>query len=292
MFFPDLTPIPVVDSHVHVFPDRLAKAVRNWFSRHAWEFHDRGVTEELLERLFKAGLYGAVLLTYAHRPGISEELNHFVASMLNSFPKAVGFASVHPQDKDIRGILKRAFQELNLKGVKLHCHVQLVAPDDAALDPVYETASDWGFPITIHAGKEPYVPAYGMDVRTITGAERVERVLKRFPELKLIVPHLGFGESERFYRLLERYPNLYLDTTMMLAEFFPVPVEREPLLRYSERLLYGTDYPHIPYQVDRELKCLLALELGEAPTRRILWENARDLFGILPPPARVKYGLQ
>lgn len=292
MFFPDLTPIPVVDSHVHVFPDRLARAVRSWFSRHAWEFHDKGTTEELLERLFQAGLHGAVLLAYAHRPGISVGLNQFVASVANKFPKAVGLATVHPQDNDIRRILKRAFQELNLKGVKLHCHVQLVAPDDPSLDPVYETASDWGFPVTIHAGKEPYVPAYGMDVRTITGAERVERVLKRFPELKLIVPHLGFGESKRFYRLLESHPNLYLDTTMMLAEFFPVPVEREPLLRYSERLLYGTDYPHIPYQVDRELKSLLALELGEAPTRRILWENAKDLFGILPPPGRTQYGLQ
>jgi predicted TIM-barrel fold metal-dependent hydrolase len=292
MLLSDLTPIPVVDSHVHVFPDRLAQAVRSWFSRYAWEFHEKGTTEELLERLFQAGLHSAVLLTYAHRPGISDELNRFVASMVNRFPRAVGLATVHPQDKHVKGILKRAFAELNLKGVKLHCHVQLVAPDDPALDPVYEAASDWGFPVTIHAGKEPYVPAYGMDVRRITGAQRVERVLKRFPELRLIVPHLGFDESEQFYKLLEAHPYLYLDTTMMLAGFFPVPVERGPLLRYSERLLYGTDYPHIPYQVDLELKSLLALELGEIPTRKILWENARDLFGILPPAGTTKYGLK
>lgn len=178
--------------------------------------------------------------------------------------------------------MKRAFGELNLKGVKLHCHVQLVAPDDPALDPVYETASDWGFPVTVHAGKEPYVPAYGLDVRTITGTERVQRVLKCFPGLRLIVPHLGFGESEQFCKLLDTHPHLYLDTTMMLAGFFPVSVERELLLRYSHRLLYGTDYPHIPYEMDRELRGLLALELGEAPTRMILWENARNLLGIAP----------
>lgn len=283
IFLPDLTPIPVVDSHVHVFPDKLAQAVRNWFSRHAWEFYEQGSAQQLLQRLFHAGLHGAVLLSYAHRPGISEELNGFVASLAKRFPKAVGFATVHHQDKDVRGILRRAFQELNLQGVKLHCHVQLVAPDDPALDPVYETASDWGFPVTIHAGKEPYVPAYPMDVRTITGAERVKRVLKRFPELRLIVPHLGFGESGQFYRLLDAHPHLYLDTTMMLGGFFPVRVEKEPLVRYSERLLYGTDYPHIPYQMDRELRGLLALELGETPTRKILWENARDLLRLEAP---------
>lgn len=292
MLFSDLTSIPVVDSHVHVFPDRLAQAVRNWFSRHAWEFYEQGSAEEVLGRLFGAGVHGAVLLTYAHRPGMSQDLNGFVASLASRFPKAVGFATVHPQDKNIRGILKRAFAELNLKGIKLHCHVQLVAPDDPILDRVYEVASDWGFPVTIHAGKEPYVPAYGLDVRTITGAERVERVLKRFPELRLIVPHLGFGESKQFYKLLDAHPYLYLDTTMMLAGFFPVSVEREPLLRYSHRLLYGTDYPHIPYEVDRELRSLLALELGEAPTRMILWENARDLLGIPPPAEATQLGLE
>ena len=282
MTIKDLTTIPVLDSHVHVFPERLAQAVRSWFARHAWEFHDQGTAQELLDRLFGAGARGAVLLTYAHRPGLSQTLNQFVASLAELFPGAVGFATVHPQDKDVRGILREAFSRLGLKGVKLHCHVQLVAPDDPALDPVYDMASQWGFPVTIHAGKEPYVPAYPMDVREITGAEKVERVLRRFPEVRLIVPHLGFGESERFYSLLETYPNLYLDTTMMLAGFFPVTVQREELARYSHRILYGTDYPHIPYEMSRELTNLLALELGEGPTRMILWENARSLLGLGP----------
>lgn len=101
MLLSNLTSIPVVDSHVHVFPDRLAQAVRNWFSRHAWEFHEKGSHRELLGRLLAAGLHGAVLLTYAHRPGMSEELNRFVASLVKKFPKVVGFATVHPQDKDI-----------------------------------------------------------------------------------------------------------------------------------------------------------------------------------------------
>ncbi|MEJ5376919.1 MAG: amidohydrolase family protein [bacterium] len=279
MLLSDLTSTPVVDSHVHVFPDRLAQAVRKWFSCHAWEFYEHGSAEQLLSKLFKAGLHGAVLLAYAHKPGISQGLNEFVANLTEKFPRAVGLATVHPGDRDPRGILRRAFQELKLKGVKLHCHVQLVAPDDPVLDWVYQTALDWGFPVIIHAGNEPYTPAYGLDVRQITGAHRVERVLKRFPELKLIVPHLGFGESQLFYALLDKYPNLYLDTTMMLAGFFPVCVEREPLLRYCQRILYGSDYPHIPYEWDRELKALISLELGDAPNGMILWENARELFG-------------
>lgn len=280
MWIRELSPLPVIDSHVHVFPDRLAEAVRGWFSRHAWEFHEQGSSVELLERLFEAGLDGAVLLTYAHRPGLSHALNEFVAHLVGRFPKAVGFATVHPGDEDPKGVLDRAFGELGLKGVKLHCHVQRVAPDDPALDPVYESAVKWGVPVNIHAGKEPYIPAYGFDVRTITGAHRVQRVLHRFGELKMIVPHLGFGETEKFYKLLELYPNLYLDTTMMLAHFFPASVDREALVSHCSRILYGTDYPHIPYEMERELKNLLALELGEEANRRILGQNARELFGL------------
>src|SRR5438067_2349481 len=36
----------IVDAHVHLFPDRLAEAIRRWFSDHAWEIRYRiGVTE-------------------------------------------------------------------------------------------------------------------------------------------------------------------------------------------------------------------------------------------------------
>lgn len=282
----EISPYPVIDCHVHVFPEGVARALRKWFTENAWEFYEKGSQEELISKLFQKGIRGAVLLPYAHKPGISETLNEFVSHMARRFPGTVGFAAIHKEDKDTKGILRKAFGSLGLKGIKIHCHVQKVSPDAPELDPVYQEALNWDVPVVIHAGKEPWIPAYGYDVREITGARRVEKVLRRYGSLKLIVPHLGFNETEEFCHLLDRYQNLYLDTTMMLAGFFPAEVKREILSIHATRILYGTDYPHIPYEVERELVNLLNMGLEEEELELILSGNAiRLLPNAFPEPS-------
>jgi len=280
--YKDLTKIPIIDTHVHVFPQKLSEAVRDWFEGYAWKFKYQGSSEELLQAQFDNGVAGLVLLTYAHRPGMADQLNHYVASLIKRFPNIVGLATLHPEDTNPGDIIKRAYEEWGLCGVKLHCHVQKVAPDDPVLFPTYEALLQFDGVLNIHAGREPAIEAYGLDVKAISGARRVEKILKRYPELKIIVPHLGFDESERFYSLLDAYPTLYLDTTMMLADFFDVAVDREKLIQYADRILYGSDYPHIPYSMEREVRAILEMDLGEEATRKIFYENAKKLFPIKP----------
>jgi len=278
--FSDLTPLPVIDSHVHVFPPEISDALQKWFETYAWPLRYTGTAEEALERLFDNGAAGAVLLSYSHRPGIADQLNEFTAQLIKRFPHTAGLAAIHPHDAHPKDILKRAFDQFGLCGAKIHCHVLKTAPDDPALFPVYEAVLERGGVLTIHAGREPHTEGYGIDVRTITGVERVENVLERYPSLKMIVPHLGFDESERFYSLLDTFPNLYLDTTMVLGGFFDVEVNSGNLIRYADRILYGSDYPNIPYGMCTEVDSLLALNLGEDTTRKILFENAASLFPI------------
>lgn len=278
--YKDLTNIPIIDTHVHVFPQKLSEAVRHWFEGYAWKFKYEGTQEALIQAQFDNGIAGLVLLSYAHRPGIADQLNGFVAGLTRRFPNTAGLATVHPEDENPRDIVKRAHDEYGLCGVKLHCHVQKMAADDPVLFPTYEALGEFDGVLNIHAGREPAIKAYGFDVRAICGAERTENVLKRYPDLKMIVPHLGFDESDRFYALLDAYPNLYLDTTMMLADFFNVSIDREKLIQYADRILYGSDYPHIPYGMEREVKAILKMDLGEEATRKILYENATKLFPI------------
>lgn len=282
MSYRAITPIPVVDAHVHVFPQKLEDALRGWFDRFAWSFHDTGSMEELIERQFDRGLAGMLFLGYAHRPGMAEELNAFLGSMVRRFPHTAALAAVHPEDENPGEIVRRAHERHGLCGVKIHCHVQQVAPEDPALFPVYEAVLAFDGVLNVHAGREPAIDAYGMDVRTITGADRVDRVLERYPRLKLIVPHLGFDESDRFYGMLDRYPGLYLDTTMMLGGFFDAPVDRAALERHADRILYGSDYPHIPYAMETEVQALLDMGLSDRASRRILHENAVNLLPIRP----------
>jgi predicted TIM-barrel fold metal-dependent hydrolase len=119
-------------------------------------------------------------------------------------------------------------------------------------------------------------------------------------------------QYQEFFDLLERYPNLYLDTTMTLAAFFKsfgddeplVEMMRSMLLKYSDRVLYGTDWPNIPYDWCRELANLVSLVdgdgeatnatpltakdekgkqrtiQGDTALERILWRNASRFYGI------------
>ncbi len=280
--FNEITPIPVIDAHVHVFPGEISNAVRQWFETHAWKFHYEGTAEEVIRLQFENGAAGLVLMGYAHRPGVAQAINRTTGRLLEQFPHTAGLAAVHPDDENPAEIIQQAREEFGLCGVKMHCHVMRIAPDDQRLFPIYEALLEFDGIVNIHAGKEPSIDAYGMDVRSICGARHVENVLARYPDLKMVVPHLGFDEIDRFYALSERFPNLYLDTTMVIGGFFQVEISREKLIRYADRILYGTDYPHIPYDMETEVRALLDMDPGEDALRKILFENAAGLFPLTP----------
>lgn len=164
--------------------------------------------------------------------------------------------------------------------MKLHCHVQCFAPDDDALDEVYAACAERGLPLVMHAGREPKSPAYRCDPHLLCGAERTERVLRAYPGLRLVVPHLGADELGPYERLVERYDNLWLDTTMMLADYFPVEDASRLVRARPERVFYGTAFPNLPYAWDRELARLARLGLDDEALVRVLSANASQLYGL------------
>jgi predicted TIM-barrel fold metal-dependent hydrolase len=268
---------PVVDAHVHLFPDGVFEAVWRWFDQYGWPIRYKLHTPQVVSFLLSRGVHRVVALHYAHKPGMARFLNGYVAEVARAEPRVLGLATVLPGEEGAAEILAEAFA-LGLKGVKLHCHVQCFAPDAPALHEVYAACARAGRPLVMHAGREPASPQYKCDVHALCSAERVERVLEDHPGLKLCVPHLGADEFDAYERLLERYDNLWLDTTMAVANYFPIPLPVRLLHVRPERILYGTDFPNIPYAWDRELKQLLALKLGDEVEAGILGGNALGLF--------------
>jgi uncharacterized protein len=80
--------------------------------------------------------------------------------------------------------------------------------------------------------------------------------------------------------MIERHDNLWLDTTMALADYFPM-LERVDLTGYRmDRLIYGSDFPNIPFAWDRELKQLQEIGLADGGLERILKLNAASFFDL------------
>jgi len=276
---PGLLP-KVVDAHVHVFPEDLFRAIWKWFDEFGWPVRYQMSSQEILDFLLSRKVGHVVAFQYAHRPGISRSLNQYIASLCNRFPgRVTGMATVFPGEEGVRDILAEAFTS-GLQGVKLHAHVQCFYMNSREMGLIYDICSSERKPLIMHAGREPKSPGYSCDPYLICKAEKLERVLKEFPDLKVCVPHLGADEFLAYKGLIEKYDNVWLDTAMAVTDYLPGENPVALTEWRSDRIMYGSDFPNIPYAWDRELKELAAVFQDEKTLKRILGGNAINFYSL------------
>ncbi len=269
---------PVVDAHVHLFPEVFFSAIWRWFDQFGWPIRYKLKASEVLEFLFERGVGHIVGLHYAHKPGVARILNAHMIRLCRKFSQLNGTATVFPGEKDAKKILADGFRD-GLCGVKLHSHVQCFDMDSEGMHVIYGVCVEHDKPLVMHVGREPKSPANSCDPYELCSAAQLEMVIKGYPELKVCVPHLGADEFAAYQRLIEDYNNLWLDTTMTLAEY--LPCFSQPLAQMRvDRIMYGSDFPQLPYAWDRELKKLRELGLSKESLRLILNQNAIEFFSI------------
>lgn len=229
-----------IDCHVHVFPDRLAQAVRNALQRDNL-LHAGFLAHEVAQQVTDAGFDRAWALPYAHREGVAESVNEWSASELGAYPSLIPGATFHPADAEFGRIVERALVELRLRVVKLHCSVGQYVADDARLEPLWQVASRQGVPIVIHAGRR------GPGIAEAEEIDALAPVLEAHPELRLVLAHTGFPQVARALELMARYPNLCADFTPVWTN--PIEVDAETIQRFPGRFLFGSDVPNCPMTV-------------------------------------------
>lgn len=269
-----------IDAHVHVFPDKIFSAVQDWFDAFAWKIRYRMTSRELIGFLLDRGVSRVVALQYAHKPGMADYLNQYMAGLCNEFgAQVIGLATVFPGEKDAGHILERAFDK-GLAGVKLHVHVQCFDLNSPDMDDICRVCRDRNRPLVIHAGREPKSEHYLCDPHKICSVDRVAALLEKWPGLKICVPHLGFDETQAYLDLVETYPGLWLDTAMVLTDYFPQGSPDNFNGFPLHRIIYGSDYPNIPYNWDRELKWLAKAGLSPEDLDRVVYRNALEFYDL------------
>jgi predicted TIM-barrel fold metal-dependent hydrolase len=264
---------PVIDVHTHLMPERLFKAVRAYFRANLWHPHYDAPTDELVQTLVEAGARRFVFMPYAHRGDMARSLNHWVANVQATFaPHGIGFGTFHPEDGELMPeLVEEAFGRLGLRGAKLHPQVGHFGLDDPRLDPLFSSAEERGAVLMIHAGRRPE-PSEHVGVRLFA------RVMRRFPRLKVIVAHAGADEFDGFFDLCGIYEFLFLDTAMVFNKYLggPPPIQR--VLEFQDRVLFGSDFPNIPYRWESAVQSILDLRLGRALEQKLLSTNAARLL--------------
>ncbi len=272
---------PFIDFHTHMFPDRLHRAIVEWFEREVdwhWTFREGYVKViEYLEAM--PGLKRYLTFGYAHKPGIARGLNRFYAEVGKLSPKAVPLFCAHQGDEDLAGLAEEAFA-LGLKGVKLHCQVQKASPSDPRFFPLYERVEANGGIALLHAGNGPMTGEF-------VGFEHTLPLLDRFPGLTVVVAHLGAFQADLFLKESMKRPNLFLDTSYTFiknpSNLLDAPVEL--LAEAYEKVLYASDFPGICHTYEAGVEAILSLGLPEEKLDAIFYGNAEKLLkkmGVAP----------
>jgi hypothetical protein len=150
--------------------------------------------------------------------------------------------------------------------------------DNPELDPIFQALEDIEIPLLIHvADPDTYFTLHYQDSDLYGTKEenlnQIIHVIERHPKLVFQIPH--FGSQPEIHRLpnlgswLDRFPNLILDTASsrwMARELSKnVDKARDFLMRFSDRILFGTDLSS-----NGESKEYFA---GRYHAQRFLWET-------------------
>ena len=277
----------LIDIHTHFLPERMLRRVWAHFDAagplvgRSWPIEYRWDQERRLAHLRQMGVRRFTALTYAHKPGMAADLTDFALALSDREPGCVPSATFFPED-GVRGQVRSAL-ERGARVFKIHAQVGGFDLRDPALDSAWGMLADAAVPVVVHAGSAPVSRA------DFTGPDKLEGVLRRHPDLTIVVAHLGAPEYAEFLTLAERYPRVHLDTTMVFTDCFEkvaaFPSDLLPwLVDLPDRVVLGSDFPNIPYAYAHQLEALERLRekeprLDDDWLRAVCWFNGHRLIG-------------
>lgn len=266
-----------IDAHTHVFPERLFDAIWAYFEKNYWHINYKLYGDAIARFFEERGFERFTTLNYAHKPNISREMNAFTREFCDAHPRAIPFGTVHPGDKDLMAIAENALTSFGFLGFKFQLLVTDFFIHDPRLGDFYDLVRREDAILVIHGGTGPAANDY-------VGVKHFQKWLEKYPDLRVQVPHLGCFEYGEFFALLDLYPNLMLDTAMILVDhnLFPsrFDLDVEILLEYEDRILFGSDFPNIPYAFEESFKYLFSMAFPRSFYEKVFSRNARTFYGL------------
>ncbi|QIS20565.1 amidohydrolase family protein [Nocardia terpenica] len=272
----------IVDVHTHFMPEPVLRKVWAYFDAagplvaRPWPIAYRDDEQVRLKTLRGFGVRAFSSLVYPHKPDMAAWLNEWTAEFAARTPDCLHTATFYPEPGAADYV--RAALAAGARIFKVHIQVGGFDPGGELLTEVWGQLSDAEVPVVVHCGSSPVAGEF-------TGPGPMEALLQRFPRLRLIIAHLGAPEYSEFLDLTERYDGVYLDTTMNFTDFFedasPFPTAEYRRLRdLGDRILFGSDFPNIPYPYTHALEALERLDLGDDWLRGVCHDNATRLFDL------------
>jgi predicted TIM-barrel fold metal-dependent hydrolase len=235
----------VIDVHTHVPTHRGEVPPDELVVNSAWR-PDRAVTATTTwadyEEAF-AEIELSVAFTIARdRTQVDSGLNDAVAEFVAAAPgRRIGFLSIHPEVDGAEDELERARTDLGLRGIKLGPNYQVFDPLGPAALRVYELAERHGLPILFHQGASPVRDAPLRFAHPLL----MDEVAIRFPELRVVMAHLGHPWQRETIVTIRKHPHLYADVSALFYRPWSFYEGMRLATEWGvlDKLLFGSDFP-------------------------------------------------
>ncbi len=168
--------------------------------------------------------------------------DRYVADYVAQDPqRLIGFLSVDPTCDGWYRELHVGHQELGLRGIKLMPMYAGFRPDDPRLDSLWSYATAHHLPVLLHTGTT-FISQAPLEC---TLPRHIDPVATRFPDVKIILAHLGHPYEGECIVTARKHPNVYMDISAL--HYRPWQLYNSLMLvqEYGvwNKVLFGTDYP-------------------------------------------------
>ena len=276
----------IVDIHTHVFratidfgPRLLADLKRCGAAPASWgEVCARHLeTTQAADVAVVFGIQAAA--TGWHVP------NDFVAAHVQQAPeRLVFFASIDPGQSGFEEELERCHQNLRCQGVKVAPIYQGVHPLDPRYRHIYAYCQKHGLPILTHMAT---TFSSGTPLEYARPA-LMDQVALDFPDLKLVLAHLGHPWEGETIAVIRRNANVFADLAALYYRPWQFYNSMRLLVEYraEHKVLFGSDFPFTTtadsLQGVRNLNAILAQSgLPPVPPEVIEGIVQRDALALL-----------
>lgn len=217
----------------------------------------------------------------------AKKVNDATAALVAQAPeKVIGFMSVWPDAPDAVEEMERAYHELKLRGLKLGPNYQNFEPLGQNALRVYTKAQELNLPVLFHQGTSPIRDAPLRYAHPLV----MDEIAIRFPELRIVMAHIGHPWQEDCLVVIRKHPHVYADIS---GRFYrPWSFYNGIRMAYEwgvmDKLLLGSDYPiTMPQEVMDGLRSLNDFikkhHLPEVPRElleQIIHQDALALLGL------------
>jgi predicted TIM-barrel fold metal-dependent hydrolase len=194
-------------------------------------------------------------LGYGDSIGI-ESSDETTAAAVAKYPgKFVGFAYVDPRRRDYMDRLIHGIEDLGLKGVKFGPIYNGVPLWDKRLEPVYEYLQKRNLPLTMHMGT-----TFARNAPVDLGrAIHVEPIALKYPDLTMVLAHMGHPWYEDAIVVSRKQPNVFLEVSALHYrpwQYYNILMCAQEY-RIADKIFFGTDFPFA--RVDESVEGLLTI---------------------------------